>query len=489
MTTPAEHATAIIAWVGGRDAAAIDAELADPAHPICAAIAAIADAADSDDESLRSAGLTALFAGVVEPLNDSFTPAGRAAYARLFARACWRVISRRPEMLAALAGLGVDSLAALEARYRRVRAGADPLPASVRRIVVLSRVTVGADVLLTTVAIQRLHQRWPAAELVLLGDPKLAALLGGGAGSGSGAAAFPPIRVKPISYRRRGGFGERLASWLPLLAAVAEEQPDLVVGPDSRLDQLGLLPVVADPARYLLWENTQPEAAQAQSLAELCDRAFARRLGLPGSPACLPRAALDAGMRALAERFRAAFAGKPVLAVKLDHGGNPAKALPRAGEVAVLSAARAAGWHILIDRGFGDAELANSDALMQALAWSPLDLDEDARIGRDPRLLAAGELSAAPVVRFHGSIAGWAAALSACPRALSYDSVGHHLAAALGVPVAVAFTGHADHAFVLGWQPRGSAEVALVEIPTAEKQQPAWWERVNAAIGRPAAKR
>ena len=90
----------------------------------------------------------------------------------------------------------------------------------------------------------------------------------------------------------------------------------------------------------------------------------------------------------------------------------------------------------------------------------------------------------APVVRFHGSIAGWAAALTACRRAFSYDSVGHHLAAALGVPVVVAFTGHSDPAFPVAWQPRGSGPVTLVVIPTAEKHREAHTAEVIAAIGR-----
>jgi ADP-heptose:LPS heptosyltransferase len=409
----------------------------------------------------------------VEPLNDGFTPAGRAAYARFFGRIVWRTASRAPMLRTALAEVGIHDEGGLIARHAMVRAGT-PLPVALapRRVLVLSRVTIGADILLTSVALGRLHQRFPQAELVLLGDGKLQGLFGG----------LPRVRVRPLSYARRGPLRERLASWLGLLEAVRAEAPELVVAPDSRLDQLGLLPVCA-PERYLLWENLQAEGIPARSLAALYDGWLATRLGLPPEPAGLPRVALDANAEVLCTRLVAAFGPGPLAAVKLDHGGNPAKALPRAAEVALLRRLRELGWRILIDRGFGIDELANSDALLTELGWTPVDLDDSGKgLGLAAGSLTPGQLAAAPLLRFHGSIAGWAAALACCGHAVSYDSVGHHLAAALGVPVTVAFTGHADPAFAVAWQPRGRAAVRVVEIPTAAKEAPGAWSAVLAAI-------
>ena len=470
--TPVDHAAIIRTWAEGRRAAHIEADLADPAHPAWAAIAALADAADHDDEALRNAGLGALFAGVVEPLNDGFSAGGRAAYARLFAHAVWRVCAREPRLAQRLAVWGVADEAALHVRYQAARAGIHPLPSTAAKVVVLSRVTIGADVLLATVALQRLHHRHPGAELVLLGDAKLAPLLGG----------LPQVRVRPISYARRGPLRERLASWLAVADAVADEAPDLVLAPDSRLDQLGILPVCA-VERYALWENVRPDGAAPLSLAAQFDGWLADRLDLPRVPACLPRVAFTPAAGALAARLVAACGPGRLAAVKLDHGGNPAKALPRAAEVYLLAALRARGWRILLDRGFGTDELTSSDALCAAAGLVPVDLDDSGKgLGRAVEELAPGSLADATVVRFHGSIAGWAAALSACGLALSYDSVGHHLAAALGIPLVTAFTGHSDPAFAIAWQPRGPALVTVVEIPTASKDDPAQWERVAAAL-------
>ncbi len=476
---PQRHAATILAWLAARSPAQLAADLAGlrADDAINLAADALCDAADSDDAELRAAGLSALFAGVVEPLNDGFTPAGRALYAHLMTRIVWRVASRVPALRAALAGLAVGSLEDLAARYRQARAADAPLPSgAVARIVVLSRVTIGADILLTSVALSRLHQRFPQAELVLLGDAKLGGLFGG----------LPRVRVRPIAYARRGPLRERLQSWLEVLAALAEEGPQLVVAPDSRLDQLGALPVCAEQHRYLLWENIQP-AGPPLSLCTLLDRFLCRRLGLAEQPPALPQLGFSGAITALSRRLHAALGQRPLVAVKLDHGGNPAKALPRAGELAMLGRLRALGWRVLLDRGFGPAELANSDELLRALGWQAVDIDEGGVLARAVGELGPGALADAEVVRFHGSIAGWAAGCSCARLALSYDSVGHHLAAALGVPVVAAFTGFSDAVFPVAWQPRGRAAITVVAIATADKERPASWQQVLDAL--PAAPR
>ena len=467
--SPASHAAAILHLLAGLDTAGVDAALGDPGHPAYAHAAALAAAADSADEGERGAGLGALFAGLVEPLNDSFRPAGRAAYARLFCHIVWLTCARDPALTRGLAAFGIADEAALYARYARVRSGFDPLPTSpVQRILVLSRVTLGADVLLTTVVVQRLHQRFPDAELMVLGDAKLTGLMGG----------LPRVRVRPLAYGRRGPLRERLGAWLGLVEAVATERPDLVVAPDSRLDQLGILPVTADPTRYLLWENTLPDDQPAESLAAAVDRAFARRLEL-GGPRVMPRVAFDGPTEGQRQRLAAAFGSAPLAAVKLDHGGNPAKALPRAAEVAILRHLKATGWRILLDRGFGPGELANSDALLVEAGWTAVDIDDSGKgLGLDVSHLAPEALAGATVIRFHGSIGGWAAALAGCGLAVSYDSVGHHLAAALGVPLVTAFTGHPDQRFATAWSPQGPGKVTVVDIPTELKEQPEQWTRV-----------
>jgi len=155
--------------------------------------------------------------------------------------------------------------------------------------------------------------------------------------------------------------------------------------------------------------------------------------------------------------------------------------------MAAIPRLRARGWRVLLDRGFGAEELANSDSLLQALGWRAIDLDESgAGLGLGTDQIIAGSLQDAEVVRFHGSIAGWAAGCACSSLAVSYDSVGHHLAAALGIPVVVAFTGHIDADFPIAWQPRGRASVTLITIATAEKHLPQSWRALMDALPAPA---
>lgn len=456
-------------WAAARDEATAAAEL--PAvgchHPLLLAADVLACAADADDEATAKTGLAALFAGMVEPLNDGFRPAGRVVYARCFGRVLWQVAQRHADLAVGLERHGIRSEHDLLARHTGLR---NPhrhitLPDEPRRIAVLSRVTLGADVALTSVLLQHLSQRWPNAELLLVGDGKLQGLLGGMHG----------LRIVPLAYARRGALRERLRTWLALSMALHAESPELLIGPDSRLDQLGLLPLL--PAQStLLWEGLHWDGQPPQRLSALLDQWCHARFS---TATRAPSLSCDANTTALAERLRLAFGAGPLLAVKLDHGGNPAKALPRSSEVAVLRRCREQGWRILLDRGFGAAELAGSDALMQELGWQPLDLDGSGQgLGQPLEQLGPGELAAAPVLRCHGSIAQWAAGLAACSAALSYDSVGHHLAAALGVPLVTAFTGHADPGFAVAWRPAGPGHIAVVEIPTARKEAPHWVEQI-----------
>ncbi len=457
---PATDARRVLAADGDEDAGAL------------AAMERLVAAADATDPDRRRAGLAALFGGVVEPLGDGFAPAGRRLYARYFGHALWQVCAADPELAAALRWFGIDDEAGLLARHTRLRANDARVRDAPQRIAVLSRVTLGADILLTSVLLQRLHEAWPEAELVVLGDAKLAGLIGG----------LPRVRIEPVAYARRGGLSERVRTWLPLLAGLRRLEPDLVVAPDSRLDQLGLLPTTHAEEAYLLWETLEPEDGPPTGLADLLDAWCRRRLPCTVAQARLPRLAFDAATAADHARLVAAL-GPGRVAVKLDHGGNPAKALPVAGARHVLEHLRRSGRHILLDRGFGAEELAASDALLGDLGWAAVDLDDSGRgLGRPVADLIPGELASAPVVRFHGSIAGWAAALAACELAFSYDSVGHHLAAASEVPLVTAFTGHTHPVFPLAWRPRGRGPVTVVEIPTSERGDPAHWERVGEAL-------
>lgn len=465
--TADQAAAAILAWYQVRQPAALAPDLANPATnaALLAAVDVIAAAALDPDPALAGAGLRILFAEVIEALNDRLEPAGRLLSDRIMQRIIWQAASADPHLAQGLASHAIESEAGLIARHAALVSGQawDP-PSAPRRVAVLSRVTLGADILLTSILLQHARQRWPQAEILLLGAPKLAALFGG----------FPGCTVLGIDYPRRGGLRGRLEAWLTTARRLTEAGVEVVLNPDSRLDQLGLLPLAPLPASAL-WQGLLPPDEPPCSLATLLDHWCRTRLNPHGTP-CLPRLWPDEATRRQSELLARRLGPGPWLACKFDHGGNPAKALPQAAEVAILHAARQRGWRILLDRGFGPEEEAANDALMAAAGLTPWDLAE-ANLERSTNSPAPDAL-----VRLSGSIGLWAAALGCSRLALSYDSVGHHLAAALGVPVVIAFTGHPHSAFATAWRSCGPAAITQIVIPNHSRTDHKQWQRVMEAL-------
>ena len=368
----------------------------------------------------------ALFGGVVLPLADQLTVASRDQLAPLMT-----------QLWADALGEAVPDADALARRYGRIREGG-PVAGAPRRIAVLSRVTVGADIAITSIVLQRVRQRFPAAEIVLLAGRSTAAVLG----------AMPGLRVVAAPYPRHGTVRGRLDAYEALVRVVADVAPDLLVGPDSRLDQLGSLPLLPE-AQTCFLETTHGGAAAPMS------RIISDRLDLALGPGHAAPTVWLQDLILLPERRW--------VAVKLDTGGAPEKGAGLVFERALLRRLHRDGWSILLDRGWGDTELAQTDARLAG--WDvPTVAIGDLEGG--PGAGALDHLPAEPVVvRFHGTLAGWAGLTHQTRLAVGYDSVHGHLAAAeavwpdgrrtAGVSTTVVFCGHPTADFAAMWTPTG----------------------------------
>jgi ADP-heptose:LPS heptosyltransferase len=323
----------------------------------------------------------ALFGILAEGLADRFEPALCEVYADLFAPAI----------------PGADA-----ARYRRVR-----LPRAVaiepRTVFVLSRVTLGADVAVTSVLLDAVKQRFPRAQIVFVGPPKNYELF----------AADPRVSHAPVVYCR-GTLQERLAVRYDLEALLSS--PDaLLVDSDSRLTQLGLLPVCAED-RYHLFESRayggSADASLPQLAAAWCEETF----GIAGAKPYI----------ALAD----APAHRGAVAVSLGVGENPAKRLPDPFEENLLALLAESGAEICIDRGAGGEEAA-----------------------RVERSVARSGVRA---TFWDGSFAGFAAIIAAARLYVGYDSAGQHVAAAAGVPLVSIFAGFPTPRMFHRWRPAGN---------------------------------
>ncbi len=343
----------------------------------------------------------ALFGTLIEGLADRFEPRLCDAYAQLFSE------------VVALAHPGADP-AGLRARYERIRR-TPPFsgdPAAVRQIFVLSRVTLGADIAVTSPILNGLKTAFPASEIYLVGGPKSHELF----------AADPRIRPCLLPYGRTGLLRDRLAVW-PKLRALVDRPAALVVDPDSRLTQLGLLPVCPEE-RYFFFESRAFGGDSAEPLARLAGRWVEQTFGVSGVPyIALPEIA--------------GAPESPSLTVSLGVGKNLAKRLPDPfeGELLRALADRA---DVVVDKG-GDAEEAQ-------------------------RVEAAIASSARSAVRaFEGSFAAFAALISRSRLFVGYDSAAGHAAAACGTPAIIVFAGAVSPRMRQRWRPWGKGTVEVVE--------------------------
>jgi ADP-heptose:LPS heptosyltransferase len=332
----------------------------------------------------------ALFGILVEGLADRFEPSLCDAYARLFSQA-----------VAGAAAGGLDA-ASLVARYKRVRR-VRPIIGDPRRVFVLSRVTLGADVAVTSVLLAAAKLRFPRAEIVFVGPRKNYELFAGD----------PRIHHGEIGYTR-GGLRQRLAVRGELKALLAA--PDSVtVDSDSRLTQLGLLPVCPED-RYYFFESRAYGGETGLALPELAAAWASETFEVPGAK---PYVALQA----------AGNKGGGHIAVSLGVGDNPAKRLPDPFEEELLRLLAATGAPICIDKGAGGEEAS--------------------------RVERAVERSGARAAFWEGSFAGFASIVAGSSLYAGYDSAGQHVAAATGVPLISVFAGFPAPRMFERWRPVG----------------------------------
>lgn len=438
--------------------------LAQPGEPSRATIVRLCELSARPEPELARLGTDSLFRDVVERLNDSFAPASCAAYDRVFAQVIefYRRLPVGRELDEQLRRFGLPDEAALLERRARLAHPCLPETGEIRKALLLSRVTVGADVAVTSVLIAGLRQRYPQAEIVLLGSAKLRELFGGAA----------RIRVRELRYERGGTVLARLQSWLAVVAALAEEAqacaPDelLVLDPDSRLTQLGLLPVLEDESRYLFFESRRFGHETALPLGQLTARWWQEVSGTCAE--VFPQLALTPEHRAfgqgVAQRLQQT-GHRRLVSLSFGVGGNLAKRVNEQFEAALLRQLLRDS-ALILDKGGAPEERAQVDALTAALCaegQQVLELNAE-----NAAVKLAPETGQPAIVTWDGSIGAFAGLMAASDQYIGYDSACQHIAAALGVPALTVFVNSNAPRFAERWRPFGKGAVEIVTVAPAQ---------------------
>jgi ADP-heptose:LPS heptosyltransferase len=408
-------------------------------------VAALAEAATSGDTVLAKAASDAIFGTIVEPLADCFEPSAVSLYNRVFSQVIQRCREVEPELDRGLAGFGLATEADMVRRAEAVRPSGSGRPhlersGDIDKVILLSRITVGADVAITSVLLGGLRRKYPDARFVLVGGSKLTELFGGDS----------KLSFCHLDYTRAGTLRERLLGWLALVELLRDltHKPGtgrcLIVDPDTRLTQLGLLPVVPNDANYLFFPSREYGVASPASLARLAADWLNEMLDTAGT--ALPLLHLNPADRAAAAALVAplrASGPRAVITVNLGVGENPKKRVGDEFEQALVGHLLRDGAGVILDKGAGQ--------------------EESARIDRIARRAQEENGAGSGLNVWSGPLGVLAALIPESDLYIGYDSAGQHIAAALAVPCIDIFAGYSSKRMMDRWRPTGLAEVILVD--------------------------
>lgn len=434
-----------------------------PDSPGLTAIDRLCEWAFLPEPLLARAATSALFGGIIETLCDDFSSHGVAA-ANLVLTRILQFIRARPEgakLHRLLNDFGFTDAATLLARYQRLCQTSplrDDETASLKKILILSRVTAGADIAITNVIIHRLRQRFAKAELVLIGPAHLPEIF----------AAIPHCRHRKFLYKNDGSLFEKMSSWPHLLAITQEEQqgyrPEeiLLFDPDTRLSQLGLLPLAPDNRTcYFPSRASQPEGESGMNLSQLTNQWLNRLFG--EDQIWRPNLVFQQrgeGYHGFCQALHDQGC-RLVIVVNFGVGNDPRKKVHGRFEAdLILTLLAQPQTVVILDTGRGQHEgqrLADHLGRVRRhnLPVSCLTVGEQSPAAAEGQGMSLKQPPpfAHGLIIFKGPLGALGKMIDAADGFIGYDSCGQHLAAATSTPSVIVFAGAPSLRFIQRWSP------------------------------------
>jgi ADP-heptose:LPS heptosyltransferase len=417
------------------------------------------DIAIHEDESLARSGIDATFRAIVEPLNDSFDAADRDVYYEIFSYLI-QLIRELPEaehIDETLKTFGLFTQQDLLNRVRNLIVTDKTSPAqrrNVKKVFVLSRVTIGADVAITSIIIERSKKLFPKAKILFLANRKNYELFGGDEN----------IRILPLDYKRRGGLISRLESWLAALENIKSETKEtepgecVIIDTNSRITQLGLLPLVKEDIGYYLFEPLSHADEETRKLGEDVNEWINKVFGGVVEDIIYPTLSIPAEYIKAAKEFYRKLAKNKKFTVTVNFGAgeNDNKRISDEFEFEVVLHLIGNGALVILDKGFGKDEIERTDRIIDQVK------EHGKTIMRVSENLSFSAVSNPDLITYNGSIGQFAALISQSQHYIGYDSMGQHVAAALEIPELVIFNGYPSEKFSRKWHPYGKGQINII---------------------------
>jgi len=414
------------------------------------------------DSELNNIASSALFEIIVEKLCDDYEEMPVEIYSRVMSQVIsyCRNVYEGAELDGRLTDFGISTFDDLYSRANLVHSRKYTYSTAKppKKIILLSRVTIGADVAILSVMIQQFARIFPDAEIVIIGNAKLEGVFGGN----------PRIQIRRLSYARSGGLFERFSSWHAALDILEREMPPeneqnvLLIDPDSRISQLGILPFTHSD-NYLFFNSRRCDSSSKNScMAELANHWMQDVFGI--SDFCYPKiwSPSPVGLRARGITDSLRVAGcRHVIAVNFGVGTNPRKRLSYDFEIRLLrEILKAPRTVVLLDRGFGQEELSRSEALLADIRDGGFHGSnicfKDSKYPEIPHGIIGIECAIGEV----------AALIADCDEFIGYDSACQHIAAAAQTPTLTIFAGSNNMHFVQRWSACGDTQCKILHVNT-----------------------
>jgi hypothetical protein len=259
-----------------------------------------------------------------------------------------------------------------------------------------------------------------------------------------------------------------LSSWQLVLNIVKQEltacalENIILIDPDSRLSQLGVLPLIPEQNYYFFDSRSDISFASNMSMAQLTNSWIT---GVTGEddfryPRVWPRSSNLAKAARLYEEIKINGARR-IIAINLGVGGNQRKKVGRIFEKELLlSLLHEPDTVIILDKGLGEEEFENSDWLLESVrehgfAATNLDfgtpLDSGIRSG---------------VIGMQTRIGEIAAIIAKSDEYIGYDSACQHIAAAQDIPCLTIFAGSNNMRFIRRWSAFSPRDCQIVHVDT-----------------------
>jgi ADP-heptose:LPS heptosyltransferase len=424
----------------------------------------LCEMSEADDSDWGQAVTSALFRGIIEGLCDDFTPNG--------AETCLNVLVsilayiRQKQTCRTLDRLlneaGYHETSELVSRYKRIQTNSaisSTKRRKIRKIIILSRVTAGADIAITSNIIHRLNNSFPEAELVIIGPIHLAEMFN----------QIDATRVVPFLYKNDGTLFDKMTNWPDLLKIVHNEHHNFCKGevllfdPDTRLSQLGLLPLLDEENSFYFPSRTAGYNDNSQQNLSTLTNKWLDTL-LEERVSLAPLAMFDdlhGTYTNLAENLKQNGC-KQLITINFGVGNDPRKKITPLFEADLIKGLLAIpDTIIMLDTGRGDDEQQVTNQHLKILAelnYNTLKIDADS--------LAAEKINLRHgVVSYRGSLCGLGKLIKVSDCFIGYDSCGQHIANAADTPAIIIFAGAPSTRFISRWAPKNSANKTISVLP------------------------